>query len=479
MQLLLVDILDSGSREDGREDAFTRLSELCEQVRNSSDWRVVYAGLGILAEIVKSTTVTPVLREAAFFGSERWPRDVRSEPKEFPGLVSMGTAEGMQSLLNQVKEGTIGGDAWRVKWKLLRCCMDIDQDASDRYPSHIKTHATDALNRANDSSGVADDPALANEHVVALLSNPDHIRVARELMEKTWSKRKSNTEKLLEGIEEQIQSLQQDVVEVLLPSLRSQFEDVKDHTTKETEKATHEIKAHLDAKDRYDIFVAVQPVPVTIWPIGSLEHQTCLEHFRHSLMSHFRRKDDVIERRVCLMDATEETMLSLADGTRCLVWGGLGIDQARDENEAPKLFGHPLIETAHFPQVHQNLNPHLLSHHITKTPTSHNILPYYFIPLIYYTPNIFTPYIYLNLLKYYINNTSPTEMAGGHHCVHDVWCQPSRWGAPQPWCTKCALDSSRTLQSRLCILILGATHRRFDIGSGQGRARRKCYNKAQ
>lgn len=65
-------------------------------------------------------------------------------------------------------------------------------------------------------------------------------------------------------------------------------------------------------------------------------------------------------------------MLRLADGTRCLVWGGLGIDQGlahplcrqrclarldprmngtgRDENEAPKFFAHPLLEAAEYPE---------------------------------------------------------------------------------------------------------------------------------
>lgn len=41
---------------------------------------------------------------------------------------------------------------------------------------------------------------------------------------------------------------------------------------------------------RYDIFVAVQPVPVTVWPIGSLEHHACLEHIRHALKTYFQRK---------------------------------------------------------------------------------------------------------------------------------------------------------------------------------------------
>ena len=97
------------------------------------------------------------------------------------------------------------------------------------------------------------------------------------------------------------------------------FDDVKEHTTKEAANVVEEIKAHqihlASARDRclqppshaqprtnstlklqpcrvprYDIFVAVQPLPVTVWPIGSLEHHACLEHIRHALKTHFRRK---------------------------------------------------------------------------------------------------------------------------------------------------------------------------------------------
>ena len=40
----------------------------------------------------------------------------------------MDTAEGMQSVVGQIKESFLGGNAWRVRWKLLRCCVDIEQD---------------------------------------------------------------------------------------------------------------------------------------------------------------------------------------------------------------------------------------------------------------------------------------------------------------------------------------------------------------
>ena len=47
MQFLMAGILDRSAR---REDTFRMLSDLCQRISASDDWRVVYAGLGILAE---------------------------------------------------------------------------------------------------------------------------------------------------------------------------------------------------------------------------------------------------------------------------------------------------------------------------------------------------------------------------------------------------------------------------------------------
>ena len=41
---------------------------------------------------------------------------------------------------------------------------------------------------------------------------------------------------------------------------------------------------------RHDIFVAAQPVPVTVGPIGELEHRVCLEFLRYCFRKHFRAK---------------------------------------------------------------------------------------------------------------------------------------------------------------------------------------------
>ena len=56
---------------------------------------------------------------------------------------------------------------------------------------------------------------------------------------------------------------------------------------------TQEIKAHISARDRFDIFVAAQPMPVALWPIGLLEHQVYLEYFRQALKDFFRKKATV------------------------------------------------------------------------------------------------------------------------------------------------------------------------------------------
>ena len=41
---------------------------------------------------------------------------------------------------------------------------------------------------------------------------------------------------------------------------------------------------------RYDIFIAVLPVPMAVGPIGELEHRVCLEFLRYCFRKHFRAK---------------------------------------------------------------------------------------------------------------------------------------------------------------------------------------------
>ena len=128
LQYLRTVVLDASTP---REEALTRLCQICERISGSNDWHVLYAGLCVLGAVVSSTTVRSELREVAFYGTERCPdigRD-ESQTKDFPGLVSMDTAEGMQSVVGQIKESVLEGNAWRVRWKLLRCCVDIDQDS--------------------------------------------------------------------------------------------------------------------------------------------------------------------------------------------------------------------------------------------------------------------------------------------------------------------------------------------------------------
>ena len=67
-------------------------------------------------------------------------------------------------------------------------------------------------------------------------------------------------------------------------------DEIKAHTSEEVAKMTQEIKAHISAKDRIDIFVAAQPMPVTLWPIGMLEHQICLEYLRQAFKLYFDSK---------------------------------------------------------------------------------------------------------------------------------------------------------------------------------------------
>ena len=89
------------------------------------------------------------------------------------------------------------------------------------YPSDIKASAKKALGNP---------PEPSDDRVAAMLDNPDRIRAAREDMAKTWERcahtavsstrtnehliltsephcrRKSHTERLLEGLEKQMQS---------------------------------------------------------------------------------------------------------------------------------------------------------------------------------------------------------------------------------------------------------------------------------
>ena len=41
---------------------------------------------------------------------------------------------------------------------------------------------------------------------------------------------------------------------------------------------------------RYDIFIAAQPAPIAVGPIGELEHRICLEFLRYCFRKHFRAK---------------------------------------------------------------------------------------------------------------------------------------------------------------------------------------------
>ena len=79
---------------------------------------------------MKDATVADELREVAFFGSQKSPRDLRgSEPRAFPGLLSMDSAEGMQGTLKWLEQSLTGDTSWRVQWKILRCCTDIHHDS--------------------------------------------------------------------------------------------------------------------------------------------------------------------------------------------------------------------------------------------------------------------------------------------------------------------------------------------------------------
>ena len=133
----------------------------------------------------------------AFFGSQKIPRDLqRSVPKEFLGLISMDSAEGMQGWQKKLEESITGDTSWRVQWKILRCCTEIHLDTRD-YPSDIKSRAVAALRHPTEP---------VHDHIRALLDHPDRIRAAQDIMAQTWEKRKSNTEKFLEGLEKQIKS---------------------------------------------------------------------------------------------------------------------------------------------------------------------------------------------------------------------------------------------------------------------------------
>ena len=109
---------------------------ICELVSSSGEWHVLYAGLSILGAVVASADVAPEIREVAFYGTARCPVEACGDgsDKDFPGLVSMDTAEGLASVLKQLEARATGGNAWRIRWKLLRCCMDIAHD--DKAPPH-------------------------------------------------------------------------------------------------------------------------------------------------------------------------------------------------------------------------------------------------------------------------------------------------------------------------------------------------------
>ena len=128
---------------------------------------------------MKDATVGDELREVAFFGSQKSPRDLRgSDPREFPGLLSMDSAEGMQGTLKWLEQSITGDTSWRVQWKILRCCTDIHHD-SRSYPSDIKSRAAAALIHPTEP---------LHDHVRALLDHPDRIRAARDLMAQTWER---------------------------------------------------------------------------------------------------------------------------------------------------------------------------------------------------------------------------------------------------------------------------------------------------
>jgi hypothetical protein len=124
-----------------REEALARIAVVCELVSSSGDWHVLYAGLSILGAVVASSDVAPEIREVAFYGTARCPVEARGDSdKDFPGLVSMDTAEGLQSVLKHLEASTTGGNAWRVRWKLLRCCMDIAHDDKAPHPPSMEPH---------------------------------------------------------------------------------------------------------------------------------------------------------------------------------------------------------------------------------------------------------------------------------------------------------------------------------------------------